>query len=42
MRPNKYQDALKNGLIEVSNDISLWVGEYDMGVLFDLRVDDLS
>jgi CRISPR-associated endonuclease/helicase Cas3 len=40
MRPNKYQGALKNGLIEVSNDISVWVGEYDMGVLFDLPVGD--
>jgi hypothetical protein len=42
MRPNKYHGALKNGLIEVSNDISVWVGEYDMGVLFDLPVGDLS
>jgi CRISPR-associated endonuclease/helicase Cas3 len=40
MRPNKYQAALKNGLIEVSNDISVWVGEYDMGILFDLPVVD--
>lgn len=42
MRPNKYQSALKNKLIEVSNDISVWVGEYGLGVLFDLPVGDLS
>jgi hypothetical protein len=36
MRPQKYEVALKNGLIEVNNDISIWVGKYDMGILLDL------
>jgi CRISPR-associated endonuclease/helicase Cas3 len=42
MRPNRYEAALNNKLIEVSNDISVWMGAYDMGVLFDLPVGDLS